>query len=279
MFMFRGFTVGFMGPAIDSFGRSFRTTTSHPTLILGIFLVMIPAFVVYLLLNLIPIIGPMIGSIVVLPLMLAGVLAMAASAVSGIPSLGDITDGIGAYGASMVGAYAIFYAVMFAFGVVLTILLLVVMSGTMLAASSLENPETALASSLGLLVLFGVVALLYVVALLFVQFVDVAIVVGGASATSAYTVAWKLVTTNPLSAIGYSILRWMIVPIPSMVALAALVLAGVTVFGEDGVLATVALVGAGMLIVLPVIWAWSFVYHATYFDQMNQKYGLTDATT
>jgi hypothetical protein len=138
-----------------------------------------------------------------------------------------------------------------------------------------------------------VVALVAVVAGVVIQFLDVAVVLGGASALGSFRTAWTAVRRAPLSVAGYTVVRAAIVAVP----LAAVVGGGLALVVGPGLLAAGAGTGAGdpselgaalagsllafvgllavtFLLVAPLVRAVSTAFHAVFFARLRREFDL-----
>jgi hypothetical protein len=100
------------------------------------------------------------------------------------------------------------------------------------------------------------------VAVLFVQFLDVAVVVGDASALEAYRRVWTFVRDAPVSVLGYTVARAFVAVLAVLPAVA--VAGGLAAVGVDSV-------AVGVLAVLTAAASFALVgtvlgtYHAAYY--------------
>lgn len=253
-----------MGAAIDALGDGIDIAKRNPNLVLGSAMTMLLLFGVGGLLSFIPLVGPLVTNVVVAPVALAGLVAMANAGASGSASFGDFTDGVGDHSVSLMGAYALLFVIQMGIGFLLLIGIFVAGIGTMSAAGA-QDP-TAMAGALGGTVLLVglVVVLLYLVVALVTQFLDVAVVVGDADAAGSFSEAVDLVTSGPLSVLGYSLLRGVV----ALVAIGVPVGVGAVAIGFGVDAGQTAAIAAGVLLVVvafPVGFAFLYAYHVAYY--------------
>lgn len=254
-----------MGAAIDALGDSIGISTRNPNLVLGGVVATILLFGVGGMLSLIPLIGPLVTNVVVVPVALAGMVAMADAAATDSSSLGDFTGGIGDHSLTLMGAYALLFAIQMGIGIVFVMAFFVVGFGAFAAEVGGGDPGAMLGALGGTMLLLFAVAMVVALAVAIVtQFLDVAVVVGDADATGSFGEAIDLVTSGPLSVLGYSVLRGIagaiVVGSPLAVGIFAVV------YGTDGG-GTVPVV-IGLLVVvlaLPVGFAFLLAYHVAYY--------------
>lgn len=254
-----------MGAAIDALGDSIDIARRSPNLILGGVVATVLLVVVGGVLSFIPLLGPVLAQVVVTPIALAGMIAMANAAATDSASFGDFTDGIGDHSTTLMGAFALLYVVWMVIGMVFFVAALFVGFGVLSAGAASSDPGGAVGALGGtFLLVVGVFALLFLLVAIVTQFLDVAVVVGEADATGSFGESIELVTSGPLSVVGYSILRGVValvgIGVPFLVGVA-----GVVWGIEDG--GTVALLaGVGvMLLALPVGLAFIYAYHVAYY--------------
>lgn len=262
-----------MGYAIESFRRSWGTVTDHPTLIVGIGGAALLGSLVSSLVSLIPMIGPLLSWVVVTPVLLAAMLSMAAGALDGTPTYGDLRAGVADHWTSLVGAYAAVVGISIALGFAAITLL-----GAALLASgdSPSSVEGGAVPSIGpeLAVAFGAIGLVVAFVLLVVQFVDVSIVVGGAGPLEAFGVSWRVVRSEPVSVLGYSLLRGLVMFVPIALVWALSFAVVEAVLGQL-LLAAMGLAALGSVVVGPVVAAFGAVFHVTYFDRLDRVHDFS----
>lgn len=262
-----------MGAALDAIGDVGTALLQGPLLVVGAAI----AGVILLLgalITFIPLVGQLVYSIIIVPLVLVGLVAMADAAIEEGAGLGTFFDGIGDHGSDAIGAYAILFVIQFAALFVLIIVALVAGIGVFSAieAGTAGDPGSGLGAAagggllvVGVLVIVGVLAAL--VLGLIQNFLDVAVVIGGESGMDAVRESAALVRDGPLSTLGYLVVRSVVTVVAGILPFAVfgvgLVLIG---GGSDGSLAGL----GGVLILLgvvllPVPVAASFAYHAGYY--------------
>lgn len=257
-----------MGYAIESFRRSWGTVTDHPTLIVGIGGVALLGSLVSSILSLIPMIGPLLSWVVVTPVLLAAMLSMAAGAVDGTPTYGDLKAGAVDHWTSLAGAYAVVVGISIVLGFVAVAL---VAAALLASGGSPSGVEDGTVPSIGpeLAVAFGSIGLVSVLVLLVVQFVDVSVVVGGAGPLEAFGVSWRMVRSEPVSVFGYSLLRGLVLFVPIALVWALSFVVVEAVLGQV-LWAAMGLATLGSVVVGPVVAAFGAVFHVTYFDRLDR---------
>ncbi|MFB6175687.1 MAG: hypothetical protein ABEI99_00825 [Halobaculum sp.] len=283
-----------MGHVTDALSDTVSASESAPKLLLAVFLSFVLgglAALVFLVISIVPLVGQLVGTFgiqaIVLPLVLAGLLTMADSALDGGTKLGDYVTGLKENASPIIGAYAIRFCIRIALTVVVALLLvaLTLVGGGVLGAlteslgSSGGTGASALlallagAGSVGLLLLPLVVFSPYLIAGYFFQFVDVAVVVGDEDATDAFRKSIELVREDPLSSLGYYAVRLVLVfvsfTLPWMVGnrLGLLVSSGI----GTSLLFSLAGGAIGFLVFAPLGTAVVVTYHAAYFRRRTGR--------
>lgn len=116
---------------------------------------------------------------------------------------------------------------------------------------------------------------------LVVQFVDVAIVLGRVTVREPFRVTWQVVVSEPVSVVGYSVLRFSLSSVPMATWLIVLVstLPQITTNPVQSFLVPGAwTIGTGM-ITIPLTWSLVYVHHVTYFHRFNDRNGFIDKST
>jgi len=255
-----------MGAAISAAGKAIQTTITNPIIILATAIVGGVGILLTLVLSLIPILGHYIGTAIFTTLM-AGVLGMVAyGSQFGSPKVSHYVDTITKRG------WSVFIAVMleqffFVFlGTVAGVAFLFTIGIGEIATPSQNLPAEETFGSLGPLVLAFMGLFFLVVVLLWIifQFVDVAVVLGGKSSLEVFPWVFKLAAYNPLSVIGYTILRVL------SLLVSVLLLGGIFYLGYQlsETLGLVLLVVLGVT-ALPLIFALLYAYHAEYYIQLT----------
>lgn len=258
-----------MGAAIDALGDSIGISTRNPNLVLGGVVAMILLFGVGGVLSLIPFVGPMVTNVVIAPVALAGMVAMADAAATDSASFGDFTGGIGDHSVTLMGAFALLFVIQMGIGILFVVAFFFVGFSAFAAGAGTGTgggDPGAMLGALGgtMLLVFALAMLVAVAVALVTQFLDVAVVVGDADATGSFGEAIDLVTSGPLSVLGYSILRGLlgviVIGIPIAVGIVAVV------YGSDG--GGTLPIALGLLVVvlaIPVGFAFLFAYHVAYY--------------
>lgn len=266
-----------MGAAIDSLGPGLRITRENPLYVVVVLVGVVIGAVVGAVLGFIPLIGPIVNSVLVSPAFTAVLLGMAfAGLVTGDATIGAGFESLKSNYLSLAGAYALFMAGIL--GVVVVVIVVPAVVGTFVlgiggAATSAAgtaatgDPEAlrglALASGGLLLVLLFLLVVVGIVVALAFQFFGVAVVVGGESAVSSFRASWAVFRYAPASVVGYSLLR-------AGIAVASFLVVGVAY--AVGMVAADWTVGAvlGVLVailVLPFTYAFLLAYHVAYYDE------------
>ena len=259
-----------MGAAIDALEDGFRITRENPSYVAVTLVLGVAVGVVGALLGLVPIVGPIANSVFVSPAFTAVVLGMAFSGlVAGEANVQAGVQSLKANYLSLAGAYALLLVAVVGLMlglVVVTAVVGMLVLGLSLSGASAGSPEAVAglaAASSGVVTLFVFLVTVFgVVVGLGLQFVGVAVVVGGESAVSSIRASWRVFSGSPESVVGYTLLR-------VAVFVAAVALVGVAVaagwYAVDGTVGAIAggLVG---LVVLPAIYAFLFAYHVAYYE-------------
>ena len=202
-----------MGAAISALPRAVGIVKRNPILLLGAVVFGLIALV-GVAVSIIPLIGTIILQVLILPVGLAGIVAMTdAGTAREDTSLGEFTGGISNYAGSMIGAYGLMFLIQAAAGIALLVVFVFVLGVGLFGAGMGTGSEPgAFLTSVGLLtgLVLLVVFLVFLVLGLIQQFLDVAVVVGGEDATGALSEATSLITGGPLRVLGYSILRFVV---------------------------------------------------------------------
>ena len=270
-----------MGAAISALPRAVGIVKRNPILLLGAVMFGLIALV-GVAVSIIPLIGTIIFQVLILPVGLAGIVAMTdAGTAREDTSLGEFTGGISNYAGSMIGAYGLMFLIQAAAGIALLIVFVFVLGvGLFSVGMGTGSEPGAFLTSVGLLtalVLLVVFLVLFVLALI-QQFLDVAVVVGGEDATGALSEATSLITGGPLSVLGYSILRFVVlgVAIGGPLVL-AFVIAGAG-FEQN---TSAALVPAVLLLLVafPLGTALGFAYHVAYYRERRPRAAPSSSST
>ena len=227
-----------------SHGRRTPVTIENPLYVAVTFAVGIAGFVLGGLLSLLPLVGPVLSSVVVAPALAATLLGMAVAARGGQASIDDARAALSSCYLHLAGAYLIVQVAVLVFAVVTVASTFVLGVGVLSLADPGTNPSAATGWTIALLLLFLALAVVALGSLLVIQFLDVAVVVGGESTTAAFAASWALCRDESLSVLGYTVLR--------------------TAFG--GLILVVPLALAGLLFAFSMGRAYLRASHAAYFE-------------
>jgi len=255
-----------MGAAISAFGKAIGTTITNPIIIIATAIMGTVGILLTLVLSFIPILGPYIGTAIATTLM-AGVLGMAAyGSQFGSPKISHYVDTITKRG------WSVFIAIVleqFLFGVVgtaggIVFLFTLGIGEALTTGQNLPAEETFGSLEPLVLAFMGLFILVVVVLWTVFQFIDVAVVLGGKSSLGVFPWVFKLTAYNPLSVIGYTILRVL------YLLVSVLILFGIVYVGYQlsETLGIVILVVLGVT-ALPLILAILYAYHAEYYIQLT----------
>lgn len=262
-----------MGVALDSATAVFqRIGQSAPAVVL-LGAVAVALAVVNMIVSLIPLVGWIASPLVVTPVVSAGTLALAAAIYTrGDFDLSLFVQSVKEYFVPLIGAYL-------AFGVAMIGLILIgaiaftFVVGLSAAAVSSGDPSAAAVSSLGIggslfTIAFGVV----IFGALFVfQFVPVSIVTNGTGVADSFRQLAGVIKANPLSVIGYAVIRQVFGAIPVGIGVIAFAIVGFVIeTGSPGSVTTgAALLGGlfGGLIGIPL----QQIYHVAYFSRASSQ--------
>ena len=262
-----------MGAAIDAIGPGVAVVRDNPKYVVIVAALGVVAAIFSVPLLLIPLAGPLLQTYVVSPALLCVVLGMAfAGYVSEGASPSAGYQSLKSNFLSLAGAYLVFNVALAAIAAAIAVgglvpVFVMVDAGateiTTAGASAVTGGGFPTDSLIWGAILVYVLIVLVVVAgqVAVAQFLDVAVVVGGESATSAIGAAWRLFREAPLSAIGYTLLR-------SFVGTAVLVVAG-AFYAAGAVVEPDVALGLGLLGALlagPPAGAFLMAYHVTYYD-------------
>ena len=270
-----------MGAAISALPRAVGIVKRNPILLLGAVVFGLIALV-GVAVSIIPLIGTIIFQVLILPVGLAGIVAMTdAGTAREDTSLGEFTGGISNYAGSMIGAYGLMFLIQAAAGIALLIVFVFVLGVGLFSAGMETGSEPgAFLTSVGLLtalVLLVVFLVLFILALI-QQFLDVAVVVGGEDAAGALSEATSLITGGPLSVLGYSILRFVVlgVAIGGPLVL-AFVIAGAGL--EQNTAAVLVPAVLLLLVPFPLGTAPGLAYHVAYYRERRPQAAPSPSST
>ena len=200
--------------AISSLSTGFDALRRNPVLFVATFVTALLGSLSYVGQALGPIASTLFGlvsflvTIVVTPFLTAGILGMAEEALGGHTSLGTLVDEGKANYLSMLGAYLLFIAVIFAVSIAFGIMFVIVAvaGGFALGMGGAGGAAGAIGGlGLGLGIIALVFAFLLGIFLLvyFLQFYDVAVVVSDEGAVGSLRRSASFVRNNMLSALGF----------------------------------------------------------------------------
>lgn len=250
-----------MGDAVTSLWRAVRVLVAHPTLFVVIGGCSLIGVLFSFTLSQVPIVGLLIAP-VGYPFIVAGVLSVAAAAIDGRPT----------YPPLVIGAKAYTVDVLLAFGLVSLLWMSVGFVLAMGVGISYAYDPTTLDIAMGVasITYIGVTGVFLVVA----QFVDVGIVLGNHDVRASFHNAWNIAITEPVSVVGYSLVRWSLWSVPT-IAWIVVILTYLpslhanpvnTIFGISGWIAVIGLLS------VPPVWTISYVYHVTFFLGLDERY-------
>lgn len=289
-----------MGNLLPAIRQTAALLADVPLLVPAVAAVFVASSIVSTILQIVP----LVGFVLVLGYAIVGRAAVSAitlSLVSGAARRGtlgfdDGADAVVDDTLPLAGAYAVVAGAGLAavIGGVL-VFALVAGVGAGVAPSPAGDP-TGAAGLLGV-VAVAVLALVAVGVGVVVQFLDVAVVLGGASALGSFRTAWAAVRQAPLSVAGYTAVRVAILTVPTALVVGgglALVvgpgvLAAAAGAGTDAgasypstlgaalagsLVAFVALLALVFLVVAPLTRAVSTAFHAVFFARLRREYDL-----
>lgn len=259
-----------MGYAIQAVPKGANNVKENPVLVgisVAVMIGMIPLLlvggIVAIVLSIIPFVGQLLGRVLVMVplkvLLLGGLVGVAGKGFRGDLSFGDYVTVLRENAGSLAGAYAIYEGLVFALGLAVGMVLIVVAFGGSLAMGAVTESAAMAGFGAGMIVLYvAALALFLVIALVF-QFLDVAVVLGDHDATGAFRESWRLVRDAPLSVLGYTLLRGVLgfaILLPGIV---------ITAVGTQTADVLTILGGVVTLLLYPVAFAVVMSYHAAYY--------------
>jgi len=269
-----------MGAVLEGLSDTGRIVVDHPVVLVAAVLTGVLAPVVSFVLGLIPLLGGLAYFVFVQPVFVGGLLNMAVDAAEGDVSADSYVEGVtGNYG-SLAGVYAILVGITLALTVVAGVLAVVfglagAIGGSGTAGPAADPGVAALGGAIGgvgVVVLVSLVVALAVAVV--VQFVEAAVVVGDAGAGGAYSDSLAVLRDNPLSVMGYTLVRLVLYAlaqaVPLFLLFGAVGLLGAD-SGADAVLGTATLVALALLGVLGYVGL--TVYHALYYRRVTGRDG------
>lgn len=235
--------------------------------------------------------GRIVNALLVTPFFVAGMLALVWAGRDGSAEVGDFLAGVREHYVTLVAAYAIsaalYVGLLFEAMAVMVAAATVAVAGLALgsgAGSPAPGTGTTapgsggaiggagapeLFASFGIAIFVGLAILIGVAFVLaaILGLVDVAVVVGEESVLSAIGLAWVLFREEPLSVVGYTLLRGIIGIVLLVVPLAAAIgIPMVVDLPEGGGLALFAVVG---LVFLPLAYLVGLTYHVSFFNRVT----------
>ncbi|MFB6303975.1 MAG: hypothetical protein ABEH47_02315 [Haloferacaceae archaeon] len=269
-----------MGATIAALSDSRTALQRHPTLLAYTTLVVVAMTVTALVMSaiglVIPLVPQLVVSVVVVPVGLTAIIGMVFAGVSGERPIDGATRALREYAVSLIGAHAVYQFVVFGFVLLVTLLAVfgvglgAVSTGAGLGGEPNAAAAAALAGGASLLVLSltGLVFLVLLLTGLLVQFLDVAVVLSGASAIGSYRTVVRFVLDAPLSVLGYTAMRSLVAVCGVVVPLGAV--GAVMNAAGVGDLATVGVLGLLSLLLLPLVATFLYVYHVAYYQRRRR---------
>lgn len=273
-----------MGAATAALSEAVTQTLRSPRLVLATFLAGLVGGVAA---GIVGVVGSLlvVGQLLAGPVFatfMAGVVGMAAAGAreGGTASLSDYADTLGEAGVTVFLAYLLKNVVLLVVGMVLAVVLFVVplfalgQSGTAAPTPETPSPPPDPGALEGLLAGAGAVFLALALAFALVmlllqavfQFLDSSAVVGGNGVGEAFADAWGLVAGNPVSVLGFSVLRaglFLVV----FVLVAAFAAVGAELSSALGSAALV----AGLLVGYPLAGTVAYVYEVRYYLRLRPE--------
>lgn len=199
-----------MSHVLSSFRSSVGIAVDHPGHAVLVTSVTLVAMAVSLVLNFVPLVGPVVSNVVIMPLMLAAILGSAHGIRVGTRPFHGMKAGLSGAGKSLVGAFGLLYAVMMALGIAVSLLALLVFVAVVLvgggagAEAGMLTAGSQLLMGIGSIVLVGGVLLTMLVVTLFIQFVAPAAVVAETNAVDSLKTSYRFVRQNLVSVLGFT---------------------------------------------------------------------------
>lgn len=265
-----------MGAAIKALLDGAKIIKRRPTVLLVGAGAVIFAWVLTALLGFIPLVGPLIANVLVVPLALGGMIGACRAVAKGEGPGSGFLSALSDDWLGLIGAYGLLQLLAIGVGIVVAVVLVVVMFVlvfTLPAASSGGGGGGGGALTAGLfggllIVLYVGLGLAGLVFGMIVQFIDAAVVIDDASPVGAFTRSWNLVKTGPLSVLGYTLLRGIVA---NLVILGPGLLVVVLSIGAEslGVNPNLGLIlgAAGSLVIAPLAFTYQMAYHTAYFGR------------
>jgi len=270
-----------MGAAIDALSDTW-TLLRHNPIILGLgWAASIALAVANFVLALIPLLGRLV-SLLLGPAFLAGMLGLAYAGRDGDAGADDFMQSIGDNYLRLLGStvlFAVVFAVIGGIGVAAAVFV-------MPTGSSPIGGHGSLATATAFVVPVLVVGVGLSALFLLLQFFDVAIVVNDASVTESFGQSFRMAANDPLSVVGYTLLRGLlgvVLFLGPVAVLASLVGGAVAAAGGlGGGSGMGGLMGAAGIAVVALVLLWLFVlvplgqvllltYHVAFFNRHTAK--------
>lgn len=274
-----------MGAAIDAIGDTGKILRHNPLIVpvgIGVNVVGgLITLVVSFVLGLIPLFGPLLAPVVqgvFAAVMVTGLLGMAYAGRNGNGNLDAFMSSVQNGFLSYLGAFLLLMTVSFVVTFVLFLVFIFTVGFGAAGISEAGGGASAFAR-VGLMIALMFLVVMFVFALVgfVIQFFDIAIVADDATALSSFSKSFDLVTRAPLSVLGYTALRALIVgsvvgiPYVIVLVLGAGVesLAGSTAsgLGQGFGLVTIVLLGIWVLVIGPLGFIVNFTYHAAFYNR------------
>lgn len=249
-----------MSQALRTFDSAVRTAVTEPIYVLLVVVASLGAGMAGVVLGFIPIVGPLVNSVVLTPALLVATLGAAHAARHGESAVDGATDSLDRATGSVILAYAILMG-----GYILALLVLGVVFFLVGAGGSVAANGPSALSSLGgvLTVVLGLVVLVVAIAVaMAVQFVAPSAVVAGTGAVNSLKTASRFFRRNLLGVAGFSLV------LAGVGVLGVLVIMGLYVGGRTidplvgGALAVLSYLG--LLLVLGIV---TPMYQVVYFEE------------
>lgn len=269
-----------MGIAITALSDAYRLVQHNPVVLWLGWVATVAIGVANLVLGFIPLVGNLL-SLLLGPVFLAGMLALIYSGRDGTASPSEFLEGVKSHYLSLLGSS-------FLLGLLLTVIGVggfVAMAFFMPMGSSVNGGLGAGAATAAILLPVAVIGISVVVLGMLFQFFDVAIVVDGESAISAFNRSIAVFTTAPLSALGYTVLRGVLgglfffVPLAliatmasSLLSVAAMGSAGGDILGAAGI-TVIGGLALWLLVLLPLGQVVLLTYHVAFYNRFTATAG------
>jgi hypothetical protein len=256
-----------MSQVLGSFRSSLGIAVGAPAHALVAATVMLVALAIGAVLSFIPLVGPMVSSIVISPLMLAAVLGSANAARHGESVVEGLKRGVSESGVSLIGAYGLVYAVVLGVSLVLGIGIVVVLMFTVGIGSAVDPSVGTLFSGVFgilLLVFFLVFFALGLLGAFAIMFVGPAAVVAGTGAVDSLKTSYRFFRQNVLGVLGFSAVVFALTIVAYVPAVAGFAIG----FVAASELAAWVLAGVGYLLAFAVLAPVLTIYQVEYFDRV-----------